>query len=205
MVAADTICDLFKIVDIKGVRFGPRGKEVSVAYKNIFVLNNGDVVAVVPHDHLTYHKALKGMLTFVEKVDVSLSTIFIANASGTEPQMPLKVLDVSFDGADKDVWPLLHGYTNYSSYVSYKLGKLFLEACEYCERTLKRSDMFRGSVMEQAKKWATITDEEIGVASHPHFMNHRVTASQTNNDCTGRHPPEACGERQANEGATGAE
>ncbi len=78
-----------------------------------------------------------------------------------------------FDGADIDV------YTNYSSYVSCKLGKLLLEACEYCERTLKRSDMFRGSVMEQAKKWASITDEEIGVASHPHFMNPRVTASQT--------------------------
>ena len=42
-------------------------------------------MAVVPPVHLTYHKALKGMLAFVEKVDVSFSTVFIANDSGTEP------------------------------------------------------------------------------------------------------------------------
>ena len=32
MVAAETICDVIKIVDIHGVRFGPRDNDVSVAY-----------------------------------------------------------------------------------------------------------------------------------------------------------------------------
>jgi len=75
MVIVETICDLFKIVNVKGVRFGPRDKEVSVAYKNTFVLSNGDVVAALPLVHLTYHKKLMGTFTLVEKVDVSFSTV----------------------------------------------------------------------------------------------------------------------------------
>jgi len=179
MVVAETICDLLKIVDCRGVRFGPRDKEVSCAYKIIFVLNNGDVVAAVPPVHVTYRKSLKGTLTVVEKVDVSFSTVFISNASGTQPQMPIKVLDISFNGANRDVWPLLPGYVNYAPYVTCKLGKTLLEACAFYEAQLKRSDMFRETAMEQAKKWAAISDEEIGVASHPHFMNPRVIAAQT--------------------------
>ncbi len=70
MVILETICDLFKIVDFKGVRFGPRDKEVSVASKHIFILSNGDVVAAVPPVHLTYHKKLRGTFTLMEKVDV---------------------------------------------------------------------------------------------------------------------------------------
>ena len=49
----------------------------------------------------------------------------------------------------------------------------------FFENQVHRSDMFRDCVMEQAKKWAAITDGEIGVANHPHFMNPRVTVSQT--------------------------
>ena len=62
-------------MDAKGVHFGPRDKEVSVAYKNMFVLRNGDVVAAVPSVHLTYHKKMKGAFTLVEKADVSFITV----------------------------------------------------------------------------------------------------------------------------------
>ncbi len=54
-----------------------------------------------------------------------------------------------------------------------------MEAFDFFEHQVHRSDMFRDCIMEQASKWAAITHEEIGVASHPHFMNPRVTTSQT--------------------------
>jgi hypothetical protein len=54
-----------------------------------------------------------------------------------------------------------------------------VEAFDFFEHQDHSSDMFRYCIMEQANKWASITNEDIGVANHPHFMNPRVTASQT--------------------------
>jgi len=105
MVVVETICDLFNIVDIKGVCFGSREKEANAACRNIFVISNGDVVVATPHVHLVYQKDLKGTLTLVEKVDIAFSNVFIPNASDTWPQISSKVLDVSFNGVDTGVWP----------------------------------------------------------------------------------------------------
>jgi len=92
MAVAETVCDLFKTVDFKGIRKTPLEKEVSAGYKNIIALHNGDIVAVVPPVHLTFSKRWRGTLSYVEAVDVAFSTVFIANVEGTKPKFPLQVL-----------------------------------------------------------------------------------------------------------------
>jgi hypothetical protein len=91
MVVVEKICDLFKTVDFKGVRKTSLDKEVSAGYKNVFVLHNGDIVAAVPPLHMTFSKKWRGTLSYVEAVDVSFSTVFIANVEETKPKFPLKV------------------------------------------------------------------------------------------------------------------
>ena len=61
-------------------------------------------------------------------------------------------LNTSFDGANRDVCPFLPAYINYSSYVSCKLGKTLVEAFDFFEDQVHRSDMFRDCIMEQANK-----------------------------------------------------
>ncbi len=116
----------------------------------------------------------------MEKVDVSVSTVFIPNAKFTEPIFPInKVHDVSFEGANKSIWPFLPGFTNLKTYITYKLGKTILEAREFYDKHLMRSDMFRACIMDEALKWAAIAEHDIGVARHPHFTNPRISPSQT--------------------------
>jgi hypothetical protein len=91
MIVVGKICDLFKTVNFKGIRKTTPDKEVSAGYKNIFVLHNGDIVAAVPPVHLTYSKKWKGTLSYSEAVEVSFSTVFIANVEGTKPKLPLQV------------------------------------------------------------------------------------------------------------------
>jgi hypothetical protein len=33
--------------------------------------------------------------------------------------------------------------------------------------------------LAEAEKWVAINEDEVGVANHPHFMNPRLTTSQT--------------------------
>ena len=180
MLVTETVCDFQKLVVYRDILKGPRDKEVSVGFKNVIVLENGDIVVVVPPLHFTYQRTWKGT-SFIEKVIVSVSTVFIPNANFTEPLFPsdTKVHDVSFEGADKSMWPFLPGYEHWETYVTYKLGKTILEARAFYDSTFNRSDMFRGCIMDQADKWAAITEEEIGVARHLHFMNPRMSRSQT--------------------------
>ena len=162
-----------------GIIKGPRDKEVSVGFKNVIVLENGDIVVVVPPLHLTYHKAWKGG-SFLEKVDVPNSTVFIPNAKYTEPIFPInKVHEVSFHGCDKSIWPFLPGFKNLKTYVTYNLDKAILEARELYDKQLRRSDMFRAFVMYEEEKWAAIIEHDIGDARHPHFMSPHISHSQT--------------------------
>ena len=67
------------------------------------MLSNGDVIAVVPLVHLVHRKVILGAPgSFVDRVDIVVSTVFIANAIGTEPQVPTKIQDGSFNGASRD-------------------------------------------------------------------------------------------------------
>jgi len=56
MAVVEKICDLFKTVDLKGIRQTTLDKEVSACYKNIIALHNGDIVAVIPLVRLTHSK-----------------------------------------------------------------------------------------------------------------------------------------------------
>ena len=182
MSVAEEICDLFNTVDVKALRQGPRDKNFSAAYKNIFFLPNGDVVAAIPPVHLTHRKVVFGTVgALVERVDIVFSTVFIANAIGTEPHIPMKIQDGSFDGASRDVWPLLPGYKNVKKYITSRLGKTILKAHDVYENNVRRSDMFRACILEEAAKWAAIPEEEIGVAENPHRMNPRITPNQSGN------------------------
>ncbi len=88
MSGAEELCDLLTTVDVKALRMGRHDKNFSAAYKNIF-FSNGDVVFIVPLVHLTHRKVILGAPgSFVDRVDVVFSTVFIANAIGTEPGAP---------------------------------------------------------------------------------------------------------------------
>jgi hypothetical protein len=65
------------------------------------------------------------------------------------------------------------------TYVTYNLGKTIFEAWKFYDKQLRRSDMFRVFIMDEAKKWVAITEHDIEVARHPHFMNPRISPSQT--------------------------
>jgi len=110
MLVTQTLCEFQKLVVYKDYFKGPQDKEVSVGFKNVIALENGDIVVAIPPLHLTYHKTWKGG-SFLEKVGVSVSTVFIPNAKNTEPIFPInKVHDVSFHGVDKSIWPFLPGF-----------------------------------------------------------------------------------------------
>ena len=169
-------------MDVKALRMGPQDKNFSAAYKNILFLPNGDVVAAIPPVHITHRKVVSGTLgSLVERVDIVFSSVFIANAIGTEPQIPMKIQDGSFDAASRDVWPILPGYKNVTKYITNRLGKTILKARDVFAESVKRSDMFRACILEQAAKWASIQEEEIGIASHPNYMNPRITLNQSGN------------------------
>jgi hypothetical protein len=91
----------------------------------------------------------------------------------------LQVLDVSFEKANRNLWRFVPGYKCFTSYVTWSLGKTLLEAQEFFTKTLLRPNLLRVCILEEAKKWAGIGEAEIGVASHPHFMNPRLTSGQT--------------------------
>ncbi len=176
MSVAEELCDLLTTVDIKALRMGPQGNNFSAAYKKIFFLSNGDVVVSVPPEHLTHRKVVLGAPgSFVERIDVVVSTVFIENAIGTEPQGPMKIEDGSFNGVRRDVWPHLPTYKNVTKYITSRLGKAILKARDTYERDVRRSDMFCTCILEQATKWAAILEEEIGIAEHAHGMNPRIT------------------------------
>jgi hypothetical protein len=61
------------------------------------------------------------------------------------------------------------------------LGKTILKAHEVYENNVRRSDMFRACILEEAAKWAAISEKEIGVAENPHGMNPRITPNQSGN------------------------
>ncbi len=48
MLVTETVCEFQKLVVYRDIIKGPRDKEVSVGYKNVIVLENGDIVVVVP-------------------------------------------------------------------------------------------------------------------------------------------------------------
>ena len=178
MVFLETICDLWTTVDIRDVVRAPDDKEIALGFKNMLILENGDIVAACPPVNLTYHKTWNGTNSYTEKVVVTMSTVFVANAKGTVPHIPVKPQDVSFESADRDVWPFLPNYKCFKSYVTWRLGRTILEARKVFLQRLKRSNILRADVLEQAEKWAAIACSQIGVATHPHFMNPRVTAAQ---------------------------
>ena len=182
MSVAEELCNLIQTVDVKALRMGTKDKNYSAAYKNILFLPNGDVVAAIPPVHITHRKVVSGTLgILVERVDIVFSTVFIANAIDTEPQIPMKIQDGSFDAASRDVWPILPGYKNVTKYITNRLGKTILKARDVFAESVKRSDMFRACILEQAAKWASIQEEEIGIASHPNYMNPRITLNQSGN------------------------
>ena len=90
------ICDLFKTGDVKGIRNTSLDKEVSASYKNIIALHNGDIIAPAPSVHLTYSKNWRGALPYVEAIDISFSTVFIANIDETKPKLPLQEIFLRF-------------------------------------------------------------------------------------------------------------
>jgi hypothetical protein len=91
----------------------------------------------------------------------------------------LQVLDVSFEKANRNLWRYVPGYKCFTSYVTWSLGKTLLEAQEFFTKNLLRPNLLRVCILEEAKQWAGIREDEIGVASHPHFMNPRLTSGQT--------------------------
>ncbi len=97
----------------------------------------------VPPVHLTHRKVFGGSIgPLVERVVNMLSTVFIANAIGMEPQIPTKIQDGSYDGASRDVWPLLPTYKSVTKYITSRLGKTILKDHEVYERDVKRFAMF---------------------------------------------------------------
>jgi hypothetical protein len=79
--------------------------------------------------------------------------VFIPNSKFTEPIFPLnKVHDGSFHGVDKSIWPFLPGLKNLKTYVTYNLGKTILEAREFYDKQLRRSEMFRVFITDEAEK-----------------------------------------------------
>ena len=104
MSEAQELSDLSTTVDVTALRMGPRNKNFSAAYKSVFFLSNGDVDDAVPLVHLTHRKVLLGTVrALAERVDVVFSNGFIANAIGTEPQIPMKIQDGSIDDARRDI------------------------------------------------------------------------------------------------------
>ena len=86
-------------------------------------------MAAIPLVHITHRKVVSGTLgSLVERVDIIFSTVFIANVIGTEPQIPMKIQDGSFDAASRDVWSILRGYKNVTKYITKRLVKTILKA-----------------------------------------------------------------------------
>jgi hypothetical protein len=94
----------------------------------------------------------------------------------------MKIQDGSFDGASRDVWSILPGYKNVKKYIPSRLDKTILKARDVYENNVRRFDMFRACILEEAVKWSAIPEEEIGVAKHPRGMNPRITPNQAGNN-----------------------
>ena len=54
-----------------------------------------------------------------------------------------------------------------------------MEANAFFSKNLLRPNLLRACILVEAEKWAAITEDEIGIANHPHFMNPRLTIGQT--------------------------
>ena len=54
-----------------------------------------------------------------------------------------------------------------------------MEANAFFSKNLLRPNLLRACILVEAEKWAAITEDEIGIANHPHFMNPRLTKGQT--------------------------
>ena len=54
-----------------------------------------------------------------------------------------------------------------------------LEANAFFSKNLLRPNLLRSCILTEAEKWVAISEDEVGVANHPHFMNSRLSASQT--------------------------
>ena len=68
-----------------------------------------------------------------------------------------------------------------TKYITIRLRKTILKARDAYERDVRHSNKFRACILDQATKWAAISEEEIGVARHAHGMNPRATPNQTGN------------------------